>query len=63
VLVTPAHAPEGEEMPRLDVPSLRVEFGVLTKNGVGGRRGALKTLSERYHVGVNELYRLLQSDD
>ena len=48
-------APAGE----LDPVAVAAEFGELTENRGLKRREALKILAERYGVGVNALYRLL----
>jgi 16S rRNA (cytidine1402-2'-O)-methyltransferase len=53
--------------PRLDAPlrpppasELVVEFGELTNKTARTRREALRILADRYGVGVNEIYRILQ---
>jgi 16S rRNA (cytidine1402-2'-O)-methyltransferase len=63
-ILIPAHAP-GQDSIRSppDPGTLRVEIGLMTDNGALSKRQALKVLAERYGVGVNELYRLLQLID
>jgi 16S rRNA (cytidine1402-2'-O)-methyltransferase len=59
VLIPPAPTRDATIEARPDAGEVRVEFGELTKNGRLRRREALKILSERYGIGVNELYKLL----
>jgi 16S rRNA (cytidine1402-2'-O)-methyltransferase len=46
-----------------EVSALRKELGDLTKFGGEKPRAALKILAERYGASVNELYRLLESEN
>jgi 16S rRNA (cytidine1402-2'-O)-methyltransferase len=46
----------------IDLAMLRAEFGRLIENDGLGRRQALKALSAKHGVAVNELYRLLESE-
>jgi hypothetical protein len=54
-----AVAPLTREPP--DVEALRAEFGELTNDRLVKRREALRILSEKHGIPVNDLYRLLGS--
>ena len=60
VLVPPAPKILTQTIGPVDVDSLVVELGMSTKNGTCSKREALKTLSVRRGIPVNELYRLLR---
>jgi len=60
LLIPPAQPIVAQAPGPADVVALNAELGVLTKSGALSRREALKTLSRRRRIPVNELYRLLR---
>ena len=59
VLVPPDRRPPRAEKTVPTADALRAELGVLTNTKASTKREALKMLSERHGVAVNELYKLL----
>jgi len=43
-----------------DVDRIRVELGQMIESGQSSKRQAVKALAERYGIGANELYRMLE---
>ena len=60
VLLPAVQIPATTAAAPIDVGRMRVELGQITEHGEVKRRDALKTLSHRHGIPVNELYRLLQ---
>jgi 16S rRNA (cytidine1402-2'-O)-methyltransferase len=60
VLVQPSQGEEHRVHKEPDVAKIRVELGQITDNGAMSRRDALKELSARHGIPVNELYRRLK---
>jgi hypothetical protein len=55
-------APKSADV-RPDLPSsreLRIEYGLLTNNGRGGRRDAIRQLARKYQVTAKAIYQLLE---
>ena len=60
-LVVPAASGSPAVRPELPTPGdLRVEFGLMTNNGRGGRREAIKQLAQKYQVTTRAMYQLLE---
>jgi 16S rRNA (cytidine1402-2'-O)-methyltransferase len=62
VIVPPQARVSDEDRPHPPLKQLQDEFGELTNVEGSSRRQALKVLSERYGLAVNELYKLLDTE-
>ena len=62
VVVMPALEARAAPRSPPDMAVLQLELGQLLENGDCSRRQAVKILADRYQVGANELYRLLEQD-
>jgi 16S rRNA C1402 (ribose-2'-O) methylase RsmI len=60
VLVLPRlHDPDALRSPP-DIDRVRLEIGQMIESGQSSKRQAVKVLAERYGIGANELYRMLE---